>query len=169
LCQLQLAKWEADHHVEADPHNLADSEATEDNLPKTKAAHELFTNNGIKGSKLDGNSSMSIEEIVAACLKDIKKLKTPCTIKMVTQLTAVAEYMKLHCRYVSNSKCKRPCLNASLVQDTWLKTYTLHAESIGMKHTLSSTNGCLQPKLELFAVNTHSWRTIPSAKVCMCT
>jgi len=34
---------------------------------------------------------------------------------MVTQLTAVAEYVKLHCRYVSNVKCKRPCLNASLV------------------------------------------------------
>jgi len=33
---------------------------------------------------------------------------------MVTQLTAVAEYMKLHCRYVSNAKCKRPFLNASL-------------------------------------------------------
>jgi hypothetical protein len=54
---------------------------------------------------------VSIEEIVAACLKDIKKLKTPCTIKMVTQLTAVAEYV-VHCKYVI---CKRPCLNASLV------------------------------------------------------
>jgi hypothetical protein len=100
--------------VEADPYNLADSEAAEDDLPEIEATRELFVNNGIKGSELDGNSSTSIEEIVAARLKDIKKLKTPRAIKMVTQLTAVAEYVKLCRRYVSDSKCKRPCLNASL-------------------------------------------------------
>ena len=92
--------------MEADPYNLADSEAAEDDLPEIKAARELFMNNGIEGFELDGNSFTSIEEIVAACLKDIKKLKTPCTIKMVTQLTAVAEYMKLRCRYVSNANAK---------------------------------------------------------------
>jgi len=100
LFQVQLAEWEADHHVEADPYNLADSEAPEDNLPKIEAARELFVNNGTEGSELDGNSSTSIEDIVAACLNDIKKLKTPCRIKMVTQLTAVAEYMKVHRKYV---------------------------------------------------------------------
>ena len=83
-------------------------------MPEIEATRELFVNNGIKGSELDGNSSTSIEEIVAARLKDIKKLKTPRAIKMVTQLTAVAEYVKLRHRYVSNAKCKRPCLNASL-------------------------------------------------------
>jgi hypothetical protein len=108
---LQLAEWEADHHVEADLYNLADSEAPEDNLPEIEAARELFVNDGTEGSELDSNSSASIEEIVAACLKDIKKLKTPHSIKMVTQLTAVAEYVKVRCKYVI---CKRPCLNASL-------------------------------------------------------
>jgi len=37
----------------------------------------------------------TIEKIVAACLKDIKKLRTVHSIKMVTQLTAVTEYVKL--------------------------------------------------------------------------
>jgi len=69
LFQVQLAEWEADHHVEADPYSLADSEATEDDLPKIEAACELFMNDGTEGSKLDDNSSVSIEEIVAACLK----------------------------------------------------------------------------------------------------
>ena len=44
--------------------------------------------------------------------KDIKMLKTPCSIKMVTQLTAVAEYVKVCHKYVIY---KRSCLNASLV------------------------------------------------------
>jgi len=50
------------------------------------------------------------------------------------------------------------------LEDAWAKAHTLHAKSVRMKHTSSSTNSCLQPKLELFVISTHSWRTIPSAK-----
>jgi hypothetical protein len=74
---VQLAKWEADHHAEADPYNITDSEAPEDDLPQIEAAHELLVDDGTEGSELNSNSYPSIEEIVAACLKDIKKLKTP--------------------------------------------------------------------------------------------
>lgn len=91
-----------------------DSEAKEDGLLEIEAAHELFVNNENEGSELEGNSSANIEEIVVACLKDIKKLKTPRTIKMIMKLTAVAEYVKLRHRYASNVNCRRPCLNASL-------------------------------------------------------
>ena len=83
-------------------------------MPEIEAARELFMNDETEGSELEGNSSADIEEIVTACLKDIKKLKTPRAIKMIMQLTAVAEYVKLRHRYVSNANCRRPCLNASL-------------------------------------------------------
>lgn len=109
LHRVQLAKWEAVSHTETDPYNLADSEAAEDDLPEIEATRELFVNDETEGSEL-----ASIEDIVMACLKDIKKLKTPRTIKMITQLTAVAEYVKLRRRYASNANCIRPCLNASL-------------------------------------------------------
>jgi hypothetical protein len=40
-------------------------------------------------------SSKDILEIVKTCLKAVKKLKTGRTIKMMTQLVAIAEYVKL--------------------------------------------------------------------------
>ena len=55
-----------------------------------------------------------IFQIVAACLKDVKKLKTTCFIKMVTQLITVTEYVKLREKYKCLGRCKRPCLMASL-------------------------------------------------------
>ena len=55
-----------------------------------------------------------ILEIVKGCLKSMKGLKTGCSIKMMTQLTAIAEYVKLHTHFHAHSTCKWPCLNASL-------------------------------------------------------
>ena len=40
-------------------------------------------------------SSKDILEIVKTCLKAVKKLKTGHTIKMMTHLVAIAEYVKL--------------------------------------------------------------------------
>ena len=82
-------------------------------MPEIEAARELFVNNETEGSNLKGNSSADIEEIITACLKDIKKLKTPRAIKIIMQITAVAEYVKLQNRYTSNGNCRRSCLNAS--------------------------------------------------------
>jgi hypothetical protein len=59
-------------------------------------------------------SSKDILEIVKTCLKAVKKLKTGRTIKMMTQLVAVAEYVKLRARYQTHAKCSQPCLSASL-------------------------------------------------------
>ena len=41
-------------------------------------------------------ASKDILEIVKSCLKGMKRLKTGRSIKMMTQLTAIAEYVKLH-------------------------------------------------------------------------
>ena len=40
-------------------------------------------------------SSKDILEIIKTCLKAVKKLKTGRTIKMMTQLVAITEYVKL--------------------------------------------------------------------------
>ena len=60
------------------------------------------------------DSPKDILEIIRNCLKEIKRLKTGCSIKMMTQLTAVAEYVKLHTHFQAQSRCAKPCLNASL-------------------------------------------------------
>jgi len=52
--------------VEADPYNLGDSEATEYDLPKMKAACDLFMNDGTKGLSL-----------MATHLQALKKLLQP--------------------------------------------------------------------------------------------
>lgn len=55
-----------------------------------------------------------IIEIVSRCLKEAKKLKSARTIKIMTQLTAVAEYVKLRAHYFANNRSTKPCTNASL-------------------------------------------------------
>jgi hypothetical protein len=58
--------------------------------------------------------SKDILEIIRNCLKEVKRLKTGRSIKMMTQVTAVVEYVKLHICFWAQSWCKKPCLNASL-------------------------------------------------------
>ena len=59
-------------------------------------------------------SSKDILEIIKTCLKAVKKLKTGRTIKMMTQLVAITEYVKLRVRYQTQAKCSKPCLSASI-------------------------------------------------------
>ena len=59
-------------------------------------------------------SQKDIIEIVSRCLKEAKKLKSARSVKIMTQLTAVAEYVKLHARYLANNRTTKPCTNASL-------------------------------------------------------
>ena len=54
-----------------------------------------------------------ILKIVSAAMKEAKKLKSAHTVKIATQLTAVAEYVKLHTRYRANPQCTKLCTNAS--------------------------------------------------------
>ncbi|KZP09639.1 hypothetical protein FIBSPDRAFT_900319 [Athelia psychrophila] len=59
-------------------------------------------------------SPKDILEIIKTCFKTYKNMKSGCTIKMFTQLTAVAEYVKLRDHYRSQlAVCKRPCTQAS--------------------------------------------------------
>jgi hypothetical protein len=60
------------------------------------------------------NEPRDIMKTIHSCLKDAKKCKTRCAIKMITQLIAVSEYIKLCARYKKYKACKRPNLNASI-------------------------------------------------------
>lgn len=57
---------------------------------------------------------MDIFKIADACLRTVKNLRTKKSLKMITQLTAVTQYVKLREQYRHHPKCKTPCLSASL-------------------------------------------------------
>jgi hypothetical protein len=62
--------------------------------------------------------STDIEEIIQSCLKEVKLFKQhnhTCTIKMLTLLTAVSEYVELCAQYKSSKACKWPHLQASMI------------------------------------------------------
>jgi hypothetical protein len=57
---------------------------------------------------------MDIFKIADACLRTVKNLRTKKSLKMITQLTAVTQYVKLQEQYRHHPKCKTPCLSVSL-------------------------------------------------------
>jgi hypothetical protein len=63
------------------------------------------------------NESRDIMKIIQSCLDDVKDAKQ-CNnlraIKMLSQLIAVSEYIKLRARYKLCKACKQPCLKASI-------------------------------------------------------
>ena len=63
-------------------------------VSEVDAAHDLLNPNEIPGG---------IFQVVAKCLKDVKKLKTSHSVKMVTKLITVTEYVKLHEKYCKMS------------------------------------------------------------------
>ena len=80
--------------------------------PAIEATRTLFTP---EDSEVD--VSIGLTEIIQTCLKDVKLLKrhgNARAIKMLSQLTAVAEYVKLRALYRSSKACKQPCLKASI-------------------------------------------------------
>ena len=70
------------------------------------ATHMLFTP--------ENNGPRDFIKAIYSCLKDAKKCKTRRAIKMITQLVAVSEYIKLRARYKKHKVCKWPNLNTSI-------------------------------------------------------
>ncbi|KAF8469898.1 hypothetical protein JB92DRAFT_2838459 [Gautieria morchelliformis] len=91
--------------IDAD-HSVTDSETFR---WTDEAAHEW-----LKIDYEDVPTPTDIITIVKRCLQDVKKLKCGRTVKMMTQLTAVSEYVKLRDRYQAHGRSKKPCLKASL-------------------------------------------------------
>jgi hypothetical protein len=102
-------------------------------MAEIAAAHEWL-------NPEEDETSATILQIVAECLKDVKKLKTNHSIKMVTQLTAVTEYVKLRERFEGQNSCKRPRLNASLAvarrmgKGSYFARQTHHNEIYLLRH-----------------------------------
>jgi len=105
---MQIAMIVAQEAEVADPALTEESE--QESLPlqgsEIVAACTLFT--------LEDNKPRDIMKTIHSCLKDAKKCKTRCAIKMITQLVAVSEYIKLHAQYRKHKVCKQPNLNASI-------------------------------------------------------
>ena len=60
-----------------------------------------------------GPCKNDISKIITNCLKEVKKLKSTHTVKILTQLTAVSEYVKLQDIYKAHPRCTKPCTSAS--------------------------------------------------------
>ena len=72
---------------------------------------------------LEVNMSIGLTEIIQSCLKDVKVMKqhnNAHTMKMLSQLIAVSEYIKLRAIYRSSKACKQPCLKASIAIACWV-------------------------------------------------
>ena len=56
------------------------------------------------------DEAVDIIKIIQTCLKDVGKNNSKHAIKMLLQLIAVSEYIKLCARYKTFKACKQPCL-----------------------------------------------------------
>ena len=94
MCWEQFAKTKANRASMEQPEEVADSEGPgQINTAEVEAAREwLDIDDGPEASK-------NILKIVKSCLKGMKRPKTGCSIKLLTQLTAITEYAKLCTRF----------------------------------------------------------------------
>jgi hypothetical protein len=109
ISQEQIAEIDADHASRYYPDAVTDSETIAAELLEVEAAWEW-----LEIGDEDVPRPIDIFLIVKRCLKDMKKLKCGRTVKMMTQLTVVSEYVKLRDCYRAHGRSKKPCLNASL-------------------------------------------------------
>ena len=90
-----------------------ESDSEQQSLPlkahKIEDACALFT-----PDSEEDNEPKDIIEIIRSCLKEIKKHDTKHSIKALSKLSAVSEYVKLCARYQNHNACKQPCLSASM-------------------------------------------------------
>ena len=94
--------------MSVEPDMAIHSETSTSESPEIAHAHEWLDDDD------DESEQVNILDIVKSCLKDVKKLAAPRAVKMLVELTAVMQYVKLHERYRANPCCAQPCLNASL-------------------------------------------------------
>lgn len=55
-----------------------------------------------------------IMKVIASGLQQVKKLCTRCSLKLLTHLTAVSQYVKLREKHRKHPNCSRPAMSASL-------------------------------------------------------
>ena len=103
-----------------------------------------------------------ILKIVSDTLKEAKKLKSTCTIKIATQLTTVAEYVKLHVKYRAHLKCTNPCTNASYAIASWRGKGSYFARQICENECYLLCHHHLPPTTK--GANTLCWTTVMSSK-----
>jgi hypothetical protein len=85
--------------------------------PTIKCTCALFTPERVEDDNLE---LINIMQIIGSCLKDVKNNNPKCTIKSLSQLVAVSEYVKLRAQYQKIKSCKWPCLSTSIAIAHWM-------------------------------------------------
>jgi hypothetical protein len=97
--------------------DLMNPDATQDSelqsLPTQESIIESTSSLFIPEEVKD-NETIDIKAIITSCLKDAKQNNTRYSIKSLSQLVAVSEYIDLCACYKAKNGCKRPCLSASM-------------------------------------------------------
>ena len=96
---VQIAETNVQLAVEL-PNKITDSDVWHIDGPAIVATYE-WLNVGE-----EDHDVADIIQIMKMCLKDVKKLKTVYSIKMVTQLTTIMEYVKLQENFRNHPKCQ---------------------------------------------------------------
>ena len=107
MCWQQIAKYELQQMT---MEMANETETTQSNATRINTAWEWLDINDDDSPE----SLTDILEIVRRCLKEVKWLKIGHTFKMMTQLTAIAKYVKLRAHYHTCTKCTQPCESGSL-------------------------------------------------------
>jgi len=98
------------HAADADVIRNSEVRSLPSDVPAIDAAHVLFASE--ESEEIDGTGDLS--KIIQSCLRDVKWHKNVRAIKMLSQLVAVSEYVKLRTHYKLHKVCKQPCLKASI-------------------------------------------------------
>jgi hypothetical protein len=93
------------------PELTQDSESQ--SLPMPGRSNETARLFLIEEDKPENSESIDIIAIIRSRLREAKTSRSTHTIKTISKLSAVLEYVKLRARYIKHNTCKRPCLSAS--------------------------------------------------------
>jgi len=74
----------------------------------------------IRRIRRDWDGTGDLSKIIQSYLGDVKWHKNVHVIKMLSQLIAVSEYVKLCICYKLHKVCKQPCLKASIAIAHWM-------------------------------------------------
>jgi len=104
------------HTADADVIRNLEVRSLPSDAPVINAACLLFASEESK--EIDGTGDLS--KIIQSCLGDVKWHKNVHAIKMLSQLIAMFEYVKLCMCYKLHKVCKQPCLKASIAIAHWM-------------------------------------------------
>lgn len=131
-------------HTQHDP-DLIRSEDSEEGWQPPESAEIESAHEWLDIIDEDNDEPQSTLSLVEKCLKEAKKLRTPRLVKVITQLSAIAQYVKLRDKYLQHARTKRPCLSSSLAIARRMGKGPYFARQIRNNERYLSQHHCLPP------------------------